>query len=79
MDLSAWLAAGGCERTAHGLHLQTGVSLPAIARARRGRASLASATKIHFATGRQVPISSMTEDDVPPELETELAAGGVEP
>lgn len=77
MDLTEWLAAGE-ERTAHRLHLITGLSLPVIARARKGRATLASATKLHFATGRQVPIRSMTADDVPALFEHLPAAAGAE-
>lgn len=68
MTLEQWLAAEGDGAT-HRLHLSTGLSLPVIARAKQGRANLASATKIHFATGRKVPISSLTRDDVPPALE----------
>lgn len=69
MDLTEWLAAG--DRTAHRLHLTTGLSLPVIARARKGRANLASAVKLHLATGRQVAISTMTADFVPPGLQLE--------
>lgn len=45
------------------------VSLPVIARARKGRASLSSATKLSRATGGRVRISSMTFEIVPTELE----------
>jgi hypothetical protein len=50
------------------LHVRAGVSLPVIDRACEGRASFASATKIHLATGGEVSIASMTADDVPLEL-----------
>jgi hypothetical protein len=73
MTFDAWLAADGTGAV-HRLHLKTGVSLPAIARARKGRANLATATKLHLATGCKVPIASMTADDVPDELLKSLAA-----
>jgi hypothetical protein len=73
MTLDALLKADGIG-AAHRLHIRTGVSLPAIARARKGRASLATATKLHLALGCKVRISSMTADDVPAELEKSLAA-----
>ena len=63
MTLDAWLAAEG-DGAPHRLMFAAGVSYPVIARARKGRANLASATKIHLATGRKVPIESMTRDDV---------------
>jgi hypothetical protein len=69
MTLEQWLTANGAG-AAHRLHLSAGVSLPVIGRARAGRANLASATKIHVATGGRVSISSMTADDVPERLET---------
>lgn len=50
--------------TAHALHLRAQVSAPVITRALDGRASLASAIKLHLATGRDVPIESMTREQL---------------
>jgi hypothetical protein len=70
MTLDDWIDANGRGKGAiQRLHERAGVSLPVIARACEGRASLASATKLHEAVGRVVPISSMTGDEVPAALE----------
>jgi hypothetical protein len=67
-NLDAYLKAQG-KGAANKLHLRTGISLPVIARARKGRANLANAIALHLAVGRKVPISSMTADEVPAQLE----------
>jgi hypothetical protein len=68
MDLDGYLQGKG-EGARNRLHEQTRLSLPVIARACEGRASLASAIKLHEATGKTVPISSMTREEVPAALE----------
>lgn len=72
MTLDGWLKADGAGSVER-LHRKAGVSLPVIGRARKGKASLASAAKIHLATGGAVPVASMTSDDVPPALATKAA------
>lgn len=64
LTLDEWLAREGYG-AAHRLMFRAGVSHPTIQRARRGRASLASALKISFAVGGIVAVSSMTADEVP--------------
>lgn len=68
MTLDAWIQAEGV-RAVQRLSQRSGVSIPAIYRARERRAQLATATKLHLATDCVVPISSMTGDAVPAELE----------
>lgn len=72
MTLTKWLEAQGWGSRQR-LHTVAEVSLPVIARACEGKANLASATKIHIATGRKVAISSMTADSVPEALEARPA------
>lgn len=60
--LDAWLRTEGKGASAR-LHRTSGVSLPAIARARLGCASLATAIKIHLATGGKVPVADMTREE----------------
>lgn len=71
MTLDEWLDANGRGQRGGGIQRLrdlSGVSLPAIGRAREGKASLASAIKISAATDGKVKIASMTADDVPVEL-----------
>jgi len=68
MTLTQWLEREGWGSRQR-LHVAAEVSLPVIERACRGKANLASATRIHIATDRKVPISSMTADTVPEALE----------
>jgi hypothetical protein len=71
MTLTEWIDAHGRGTgVIQRLHARAGVSLPVISRACEGRASLASAMKIHAAVAGLVPIASMTRDDVPAALET---------
>jgi hypothetical protein len=72
MTLNEWLDANGYWKPGGGIQRLrdlSGVSLPAIGRARWGKASLASAIKLSAATEGRVRISSMTRDEVPTELE----------
>lgn len=68
MTLDDWLAVRG-RGAIHKLHLDSGVSLPVIARARKGCASLANAITLHEHTDGEVPISRMTTERVPESLE----------
>lgn len=68
MSLEAWIEAQGYGAIQR-LHEASRVSLPAIMRAREGRASLATAIKLSAATDGAVRIATMTADEVPPELE----------
>lgn len=67
MTLDEWLERRG-RGAIHKLHLDSGVSLPVIARARAGHASLANAIKLHEQVDRRVPIASMTAEAVPASL-----------
>jgi hypothetical protein len=68
MTLDDWLEEHWTG-TIHKLHLDAGVSLPVLARARKGNANLANAIKLHDFTKKLVPISSMTTEEVPVYLE----------
>lgn len=61
MTLGQWLSRQGAGAM-HRLMFRTGLSYPTIRRAREGRATLASAQRIHRATGREVSIASMTSE-----------------
>lgn len=63
MTLVEWLSREGAGAM-HRLMFRTGLSYPTVRRAREGRATLASAMRIHHATGRAVSIDSMTSEAV---------------
>ncbi len=62
MGLNAWIKRRGYGAASH-LHRETGVSRPAIERARKGKASLRNALVLSAATG--VPAHLMTREKVP--------------